>query len=64
MKTIIIRNRLLCPCRLTKLCITSFKSGLRRDPELIKVYEKLSRGIWSYKGVFARALAKFSSFPS
>lgn len=29
-----------------------FKSGLRRDPELIKVYEKLSRGIWSYKGFF------------
>jgi hypothetical protein len=29
-----------------------FKSGLRRDPELIKVYEKLGRGIWSYKGFF------------
>ena len=26
-----------------------FKSGLRERPELIKVYEKISRGIWSYK---------------
>lgn len=29
-----------------------FKSGLRSKPELIKVYEKISRGIWSYKGFF------------
>jgi hypothetical protein len=29
-----------------------FKSGLRERPELIKVYEKISRGIWSYKGFF------------
>ena len=29
-----------------------FKSGLRKKPELIKVYEKISRGIWSYKGFF------------
>src|SRR5438874_13588974 len=29
-----------------------FKSGLRDKPELVKVYEKISRGIWSYKGFF------------
>ena len=29
-----------------------FKSGLREKPELIKVYQKISRGIWSYKGFF------------
>ena len=29
-----------------------FKSGLREKPEFIKVYEKISRGIWSYKGFF------------
>src|SRR5438552_3321919 len=29
-----------------------FKSGLREKPELIKVYEKFSRGIWTYKGFF------------
>jgi len=29
-----------------------FKSGLRGKAELIKVYEKISRGIWSYKGFF------------
>ena len=29
-----------------------FESGLREKPELIKVYEKISRGIWSYKGFF------------
>ena len=29
-----------------------FKSGLREKPELMKVYEKISRGIWSYKGFF------------
>jgi hypothetical protein len=31
---------------------TDFKGGLREKPELIKVYEKISRGIWSYKGFF------------
>jgi hypothetical protein len=31
---------------------TDFKSGLRDKPELVKVYEKISRGIWSYKGFF------------
>src|SRR5438477_10114993 len=25
-----------------------FKSGLREKPELVKAYEKISRGIWSY----------------
>lgn len=29
-----------------------YKSGLRDKPELVKVYEKISRGIWSYKGFF------------
>ena len=29
-----------------------FASGLREKPELVKVYEKISRGIWSYKGFF------------
>src|SRR5437762_13419366 len=29
-----------------------FKSGLRERPELVKVYEKISRGIWSYIGFF------------
>lgn len=29
-----------------------FKGGLREKPELIKVSEKISRGIWSYKGFF------------
>jgi hypothetical protein len=29
-----------------------FRSGLREKPELVKVYEKISRGIWSYKGFF------------
>jgi hypothetical protein len=29
-----------------------FKSGLRNKPKLVKVYEKISRGIWSYKGFF------------
>src|SRR5207248_3789008 len=29
-----------------------FKSGLREKPEFVKVYEKISRGIWSYKGFF------------
>src|SRR5207253_10083830 len=29
-----------------------FKSGLRGKAELIKMYEKISRGIWSFKGFF------------
>src|SRR5215472_16449779 len=29
-----------------------FLMSLREKPELIKVYEKISRGIWSYKGFF------------
>jgi hypothetical protein len=29
-----------------------FKSGLRKKPELIKVYEKIADGIWCYKGFF------------
>ncbi len=29
-----------------------FKGGLREKPELIKVYEKITKGIWSYKGFF------------
>jgi hypothetical protein len=38
-----------------------FKSGLREKPELIKVYEKISRGIWSYKGFFELIDAKIVS---
>jgi hypothetical protein len=29
-----------------------YQSGLRKQPELIKVYEKLADGIWCYKGFF------------
>jgi hypothetical protein len=29
-----------------------FKSGLRKDPELVKVYEKIDVGVWSVKGYF------------
>lgn len=29
-----------------------FKTGIREKAKLIKVYEKISRGIWSYKGFF------------
>ena len=28
------------------------KSGLRKEAELVKVYEKISRGVWCYKGFF------------
>ena len=38
-----------------------FKSGLREKPELIKVYEKISRGIWSYKGFFELIDANIAS---
>lgn len=30
----------------------NYKSGALKQPELIKVYEKLSKGIWCYKGFF------------
>jgi hypothetical protein len=29
-----------------------FKSGMRKKPEFIKVYEKIAKGIWCYKGFF------------
>jgi hypothetical protein len=29
-----------------------FTSGLRTTPEIVKVYEKIARGIWCYKGFF------------
>ncbi len=29
-----------------------YKSGLRKEPELIKVYEKIRNGVWCYKGFF------------
>ena len=31
---------------------TDFKGGLRKKPELVKVYDKLQRGVWSFKGLF------------
>jgi hypothetical protein len=31
---------------------TDHKSGLIKDPEVIKVYEKIRDGIWCYKGFF------------
>ncbi|NQU10236.1 HNH endonuclease [bacterium] len=30
----------------------NYKSGLTDKPELVKVYEKITKGIWSYKGFF------------
>jgi hypothetical protein len=35
-----------------------FKSELRKDPESVKVYEKISRGIWCYNGFFELVDAK------
>ncbi len=35
-----------------------FKEGKRRRPEPIKVYEKIARGIWCYKGFFELVDAK------
>jgi hypothetical protein len=35
-----------------------FKSGFRDKPELIRVYEKIADGIWSYKGFFELMDAK------
>ncbi len=43
-----------------------FKEGTRKKPELVKVYEKIARGIWCYKGnVIASAVhgAKQSDIP-
>lgn len=31
---------------------TDYRSGLVKTPELVKVYEKITRGIWCYKGFF------------
>lgn len=31
---------------------TDFKEGIRKKPEMVKVYEKIARGIWCYKGFF------------
>jgi hypothetical protein len=38
-----------------------YKSGLRDSPELVKVYEKIWRGIWSYKGFFELLDARIAS---
>jgi hypothetical protein len=38
-----------------------FKTGLRDKPELVKVYEKISRGIWCYKGFFELLDAQITS---
>jgi hypothetical protein len=38
-----------------------YKSGIRSEPELVKVYEKISRGIWCYKGFFELVDADFRS---
>jgi hypothetical protein len=35
-----------------------YRSGARRDAELVKVYEKIHRGIWCYKGFFELIDAK------
>ena len=40
---------------------TDFKSGLRKEPELIKVYEKIRDGVWCYKGFFNLVDAKIKS---
>jgi hypothetical protein len=37
-----------------------YKNGLREKPELIKVYEKIDRGIWCYKGYFQLLDARFT----
>ena len=29
-----------------------YKTGIRQKPELVKVYEKIAKGIWCYKGFF------------
>ncbi|MDD8019127.1 MAG: HNH endonuclease [Bacteroidota bacterium] len=40
---------------------TDYKSGLRKDAELIKVYEKIRDGVWCYKGYFNLVDAKTKS---
>jgi hypothetical protein len=38
-----------------------FKNGKRKKPKLIKAYEKISKGIWSYKGFFELIDANIAS---
>ena len=38
-----------------------FKAGVRKKPEMVKVYEKIARGIWCYKGFFELLDAKIVS---
>ncbi len=38
-----------------------YKSGARDTPEYVKVYEKITRGIWCYKGYFALVDARILS---
>ncbi|MDF1613234.1 HNH endonuclease [Stygiobacter electus] len=40
---------------------TDYKSGLCKEPELIKVYEKIRDGVWCYKGYFNLVDAKTKS---
>ncbi len=37
----------------------AFKLGLRKEPHIIKIYEKIKDGIWSYKGFFNLVDAQF-----
>jgi hypothetical protein len=37
---------------------TDYKTGMRKTPELVKVYEKIHSGIWCYKGFFELVDAK------
>lgn len=39
----------------------AYKLGTRKDPHVIKVYEKIKDGIWSYKGYFGLIDAKVVS---
>lgn len=36
----------------------AYKLGIRKEPHIIKVYEKIKEGIWSYKGFFGLIDAK------
>lgn len=38
-----------------------YKSRLRQKPELVKVYEKISNGVWCYKGFFELLDARIES---
>jgi hypothetical protein len=38
-----------------------YKGGLRKKPELVKVYDKVLRGVWSFKGFFELIDAKIVS---